>query len=62
MEQVADVSQRNAAGVEEVSASTQTMSVQLDHMAHLSNMFLNMAKGEKELLAKFNLDTKNSRR
>ncbi|HPG39645.1 MAG TPA: methyl-accepting chemotaxis protein [bacterium] len=61
MEQVADISQRNAAGVEEVSASTQTMSAQLEHVTLLSNMFLNMAKGEKELLAKFNLDAKNGR-
>ncbi len=61
MEKVAEVSQRNAAGVEEVSASTQTMSAQLENVAHLSGMFMNMAKGERELLAKFNLDSRNGR-
>jgi len=61
MENVADVSQRNAASVEEVSASTQTMSAQLQYVTSLANSFRSMAKSERELLAKFNLDDNNGK-
>ncbi|MBN2413188.1 substrate-binding domain-containing protein [candidate division KSB1 bacterium] len=61
IENVAEVSERNATFVEEVFASTQTMSSQLQYVTSLAGSFRSMAKSEKELLAKFNLDDKNGK-
>ncbi len=55
MENVAVLSEENANRVEEVNTATNEMSSQLKGVAELTKLLENMAEGEKQLLAKFNL-------
>ena len=55
MERVSDVSVKNAAAAEEVSASTETMVSEIHCVTQLAHQFGEMAKGQMEMLAKFKL-------
>ncbi len=55
MENVAVLSEENAGRVEEVNSATNEMSAQLKGVAELAKLLEDMAEGEQQLLAKFNL-------
>jgi len=55
MENVAVLSEENANRVEEANTATNEMSSQLKGVAELAKLLENMAEGEQQLLAKFNL-------
>jgi methyl-accepting chemotaxis protein len=59
MENVALVSEKNNAVVEDVNVSTKEMSTQLKNVSELAKSLENIAQGEQELLSKFTLNESN---
>jgi methyl-accepting chemotaxis protein len=59
MESVSVISEQNATAVEEITATTFSISSQFQHVAKLAKTFNKMAKSEQEMLAKFNLNGTN---